>query len=39
MEKELPLFEMNKEQVVRILTYIDASQEEAIKQDIFLPAW
>ncbi len=35
MEKELPLLEMNKEQVVRILNYIDSSQEVEIKQAIF----
>ncbi len=35
MENELPLIEMNKEQVVKILTYIDAAQVEAVKADIF----
>ncbi len=35
MEKQLPLIEMNKEQVVKIIKYIDASQNETIKKDIF----
>ncbi len=35
MEKDLPLIEMNKAQVVRILSYIDATQAEEIKKDIF----
>jgi hypothetical protein len=31
----LPLIEMNKEQVVRILNFIDATKNEEAKQDIF----
>jgi hypothetical protein len=35
MNKELPLIEMNKEQVVKILGFIDATQDEKTKKDIF----
>ena len=35
MDKDLPLIAMNPEQVVRILSYIDASQAQGIKKDIF----
>lgn len=35
MENELPLIEMNQEQVVKILGYIESSQAEEIKKDIF----
>lgn len=35
MDKELPFIEMNKEQVVKILDYIDSSQNDEVKRDIF----
>lgn len=35
MNHEPPLIEMNKAQVVRILNYIDSSQSEESKKDIF----
>ncbi len=35
MEKELPLIKMNQDQVVKILGYIDSSQNEESKKDIF----
>ncbi len=35
MERELPIIGMNKEQVVAIITYIDSSQPEEVKKDVF----
>jgi hypothetical protein len=35
MEKDLPLIDMNKEHVVRIINYIDSTQNENTKKEIF----
>jgi hypothetical protein len=35
MDKQLPLIEMNREQVVKIMKYIESSQNEQTKKDIF----